>query len=313
MPAEPHEVSDISTLRNVGRNRRLAELAADQHGVVAIAQLHELGWTTSAVSDRQADGKLHRLHRGVYAVGHPVVSKRGRWMAAVLACGPGAMLSHRSAAELHGLRDRGPWFAEVTSDRRHRRRRGIVAYTLTGRLPADRKVTDGIPSASVAATLLGVAEVEPSSLEAAIAAAERRRLLDAREVESLLGRSHGRPGTPRLRGALGRMRPEDAWTRSDFELRFLRLCGDFGLPRPRVNAWISVAGDGFEVDFAWPEPRVVVEADGFAAHGHRAAFERDRRRDQLLAAAGWTVLRITWRQLRDEPRRLAATLSRVLA
>ena len=109
MGRQPHEVSNMRTLRNVGREVVLAELATRQHGVVAIAQLHELGWTTSAVSGRLAAGKLHRLHRGVYAVGHSKLSKRGRWMAGVLASGPRAVLSHRSAAELHGLRDRSPW------------------------------------------------------------------------------------------------------------------------------------------------------------------------------------------------------------
>jgi Transcriptional regulator, AbiEi antitoxin/Protein of unknown function (DUF559) len=299
-------------LRNVGRDVEVAELATRQHGVVSIAQLQALGWTTSAISGRQRAGKLHRLHRGVYAVGHAVLTRRGRWAAAVLACGPQAFLSHRSAAELHGIRDHSPWFAEVTSPLRHRRRRGIVTHTATDLEPVDTTIADGIPCASVALALLGVAEMDPSSLGAAVAAAERRRLLGMREVDSLLGRSPGRPGTTALRDALARIRSEEEWTRSELERRFLHLCADAGFPRPKVNAWIALPDGGLEVDFSWPQPRVVVEVDGYGWHGDRAAFEEDRRRDQLLAAAGWRVVRFTWRQVVREPRVVAEILRRVL-
>jgi hypothetical protein len=245
-------------------------------------------------------------------VGHAVLTKRGRWAAAVLACGPQAVLSHRSAAELHGIRDHSPWFAEVTSSRRHRRRRGIVTHTVTALQPVDITIADGIPCASVALALLGVAEMEPSSLGAAVAAAERRRLLEMQEVDSLLGRSSARPGTTALRDALAHIRSEAEWTRSELERRFLHLCGDAGFPRPRVNAWIALPDGGLEVDFSWPRPRVVVEVDGYGGHGHRAAFEENRRRDQLLAAAGWRVVRFTWRQVMREPRGVAAILRPLL-
>lgn len=311
MAAQPNEVANMGPLRSVRRENMLAELATRQHGVVAIVQMHELGWTTSAISARQAAGKLHRLYRGVYAVGHRRLTRPGSLLAAVLACGPEAALSHRSAGELRGWRRRF-WPIEVSVPRPVRKRHG-VSVRVAGDLDLDRTIVDGIPCASVALTLLGIAEVEPAALGDAIAAAERHRQLDLRELDALLERRRGRPGTAALRSGLAEIRLEDQWSRSGFERRFLRLCADAGLPRPRLNAWIEVPSDGFEVDFSWPDARLVVEADSYEWHADRAAFERDRRRDQLLAAAGWRVLRVTWRQLTGEPHRVVEAVRRIVS
>jgi very-short-patch-repair endonuclease len=306
-------VSDMATLRALGADRGIAELATRQHGVVSIAQMHELGWSTSGVGDRLAAGKLHRLYRGVYAVGHMELSRRGRWLAAVFACGPGALVSHRSAAHLWGLRTWSQRETEVTSPARNRRRRGIRLYRATHLADDDRAVVDGIPWASVALTLLALAVVDEGSLAGAVAQAERRSLLDLRAVEGLLGRLRGRPGAPALHAAIAGLSMEAGWTRSELELRFLTLCREAGLPRPRVNAWVEVPGDGFEVDFSWPELRLIVETDGHETHGDRRAFEEDRRRDQLLVAAGWRLVRFTWRQVFEQPAEVAATMRRLVA
>jgi predicted transcriptional regulator of viral defense system len=243
----------------------IAEIAASQHGVISLTQLRELGLSARAVQNRVAIGKLHRIHRGVYAVGHPVLSKEGRWMAAVLACGPDALLSHRSAAALWGIRPTARSRIDVTLGRPTGRALPGIDIHRTRTLGAQdaTKVTN-IPCTTVARTLLDLADVvDRRGLERAVEQAEILRLLDLTAVDDVLARAAGRRGAPVLRAIVADYDPEPAPTKNELERRFLELCRNAALPSPRVNAWVTVEADGFEVDFSWPDARLIVEVDGY--------------------------------------------------
>jgi hypothetical protein len=296
-------------------DRTIARIGARQHGVLSLPQLMALGLTSSAVRQRVAAGRLHRVHRGVYAVGHPRLTVRGRWMAAVLACGPGAVLSHRDAAALWGLRPSARAAIDVATARRGGRSLSGIDVHRTRSLPPECVTeVDDIPCTTVARTLLDLADViSRRQLERACDEAEVLRLLDTTALDACLARANGRRGAP----VLSAMRAEHAIgetvTRNDFEEALLALCDQAGLARPEVNAWIALPGGGHaQPDFVWREQRLIVETDGRAAHTTRHAFEHDRRRDQRLMLAGWRVMRVTWRQLTEEPEELARTLRTLL-
>jgi Protein of unknown function (DUF559)/Transcriptional regulator, AbiEi antitoxin len=295
-------------------DRAIAAVAERQHGVIALHQLVELGLSERAVRLRVATGRLHRIHRGVYAVGHASLSARGRWMSAVLACGAGAVLSHRSAAALNHLRpSSSPSIEVVVPRRRSSSPKGIVVRCRSNLTPPDATVVDRIPCTSVAQTLLDLAALlSDDDLERACDRAEQLRLFDLGTLEDVLARTPCARGAGRLRRVLAGLAPRGALTRSEIERLFLALCRDFGLPMPLVNGWIQLDGFGFEPDFLWPKQRLIVETDGGAVHRTRRAFEDDRRRDQLLAVAGYRTLRFTWRQVTDEPERVAFTIKTVL-
>ncbi|MEO8092391.1 MAG: type IV toxin-antitoxin system AbiEi family antitoxin domain-containing protein [bacterium] len=287
-------------------------MATRQHGVLAVSQLREIGLTTAAIHHRVAGGHLHRTHRGVYAVGHKRLTRKGRFLAAVLACGPAAAISHRSAASLLDLRPSARAQIDITvSDRTVRSRPGIRAHRAT-LLPRDVTTIDHIPCTSVARTLLDLAgELDAAALDRALQRAEVLRVLDTAGVQDVLDRGDGHRGVAKLDHALTLYLPE-IHTRSELEARFLALCRSASLPSPVVNGRIEVGADTLEVDFHWPSSCLVVETDGHATHGTRAAFERDRRRDQMLTAAGWRVLRFTWRQLARRPDEVAGTVRAAL-
>jgi hypothetical protein len=300
----------------LGLDRVIAELVERQHGVVSLPQLTAMGLSTRGIGHRVAAGRLHRVHRGVYAVGHALVTLKGRWMAAVLACGPDALLSHRSAAALWGLRESARTNIDVTSPRRAGRSRdGLDVHRADTLLPQDATNVDGIPCTTVARTLLDLAEVvNRRQVERACDQADLERLLDATALDAVLTRAHGRRGSPVLRSILDEHAIGQTVTRSEMEERFLTLCDRAGLPRPEVNVWIALPHGGHaQADFLWREHRLIVETDGRAAHGTRRAFEHDRRRDQRLVLAGWRVIRVTWRQLTREPEELARILQALLA
>jgi hypothetical protein len=273
-------------------DRALAELAAVQHGVVGREQLLALGFDRNAIRRRLQSGRLHRLYRGVYAVGHMVLSRNGAYLAAVLACGPQAVLSHRSAAALWGLRLSDAPRIDVTVPRTSGVRTTHAMVVHRPLLTPDPMTHDGIPVTTPGRTLADLALALPRrQLEKAVEAAERLRLhVDVDDDH---------PGARRLRDVLG---SDIAFTRSELEDAFLELCDRHGIPRPLVNS----IQEGIEVDFCWPEARLIVETDGHAHHGTRAAFERDRARDALLTALGWRVMRFTARQVRRGPSRVAA-------
>jgi very-short-patch-repair endonuclease len=233
-------------------------------------------------------------------------------MAAVLASGPDAVLSHRSAAQLWGLL-RSSAAPEVTRPGSARGIDGIRTYQRA--LLADEvEEVAGIPATSVSRTLFDLAALLPRrQLERVMNEAEVLGLRSRLPLPRLLERYPGRPGTPLLRAVLLDDRALRGVTRSELEKRFVALIDDHRLPPPRRNASIAVRGRSFEVDCIWKPERLIVELDGRAAHGTRWAFEADRERDRLLVGDGWRVVRLTWRQLCDDTAGIAAELSALLA
>ena len=260
----------------------VAALANAQHGVVARAQLLDAGLTKTQIDRRIATRRLHRLHRGVYAVGHRVLTVEGRWMAAVLAAGPGAALSHATAAAAWDLR-RAPAVIHVTvPGRGGRERRAGIRIHRSPSLRGNVILHRGIPITTPARTIVDLSRsLAGRPLEQLIDLADQRGLVDFAELREAAS----------LRAVLARYAA--ATTRSELEERFLALCDDFGIPRPETNARV----EGIEVDFLWRDRRLIVEVDGYAYHRSPAEFERDRERDVTLEVAGWRVLRFTWSQI----------------
>jgi very-short-patch-repair endonuclease len=233
-------------------------------------------------------------------------------MAAVLAAGRGAALSHRSAAGHWGIHYSAQSRIDVTAPRRIRPRPSIVFHQ--AHLPADEVTVErGIPVTTVPRTLLDLATVlGPRQVERAVEEAELRRLDDALSLGDLVERYPGRRGTRVIRAILEADRIGSTITRSELEERFLAFLETRSLPSPELNVPIEVRGSWIEVDCVWRRSKLIVELDGHASHGTAAAFERDRARDRALNTAGWRVLRITWRQLHDEAKRIAADLRTLL-
>jgi very-short-patch-repair endonuclease len=258
---------------------------------------------------------LHRLHEGVYTVGHSLLTHEGRFMAAVLACGPGAVLSHGSAADLWGLRENRRHRIDVTAPgRRGRAPKGIDAHRHGSLVAADRTSVEGVPCTSMARTLLDLAGVIPVwELRKAVAEAEVLRVLDKGAVRSLVKRSRGRRGVARLRLLLEELDPDTKRTRSEMERLFLRMCTRAELPRPEVNVSLDVGNGHLEPDFLWRDARLIMEADSRRYHDTDSAFLNDRRREQRLQLVGWRVSRCTWAQIEYEPRVLAETIRGLLA
>ncbi len=277
--------------------------------MIAREQLRELGLTERMVDVAMADGRLHRLHRGVYAVGHRKLDQNGRWLAAVLACGPDAVLSHRSAVALWKLRPAHAGPIDVSVLARGRPSRPGVTVHCVRALPSDeRQRRDGIPVTTLDRTLLDYAEVaDPQELRLVIDAADRRDLFDLRSLEALLARARGRRGLAALRNALAVSGPAPE-TRSELERQTLAFVRAHGIPEPQCNVLVH----GVLVDCFWPQARLVVEVDSWLFHKSRTEFERDRRRDAKLTALGYRVIRITSRRLREEPARVAAELLTLL-
>jgi very-short-patch-repair endonuclease len=266
----------------------VAQMAGCQHGVVSTGQLAQAGINGSGITRRLHSGRLHRVHRGVYAVGHPSLSADGRRLAAVFAGGQGAVLSHRSAAMVWELLAAASDVEEITvpgTGGRIRRRPSLIVHRSRTLSPAVVTRRRGIPVTTPARTLLDLRRVLPRPLfERALRQAQILRL-DVRELS------------------------EPDPTRSELERRFLNLCRRHAIPAPEVNVRVGE----FEVDFLWRDARLIVETDGFQTHGTRSAFEADRARDARLKAIGFEVLRFTWRQLTQDGRGIAETVRAVRA
>jgi very-short-patch-repair endonuclease len=292
-------------------DRELADLAGRQWGVVSLTQLTALGLGARAVQQRAAAGRLHRLYRGVYAVGHVLLGAEGRRLAAVMACGPGAVLSHGSAAAHWGLLHTAATHIDVTAPRGRHGARGIRLHRTRCLDARDTATHEGIPITTVARTLLDLAATtQPHRLERALAQAEHLCLYDHRAVTDAIARANGHRGTAALARATA---SEPKWARNDFEANFLSLVRDAGLPEPLVNHPVDAADYGYcEVDFFWPTQKLIVETDGWETHRTRAAFEHDRARDAALQAMGYRVVRFTRREVRDRPATVVRRLQRLL-
>lgn len=259
------------------------------------------------IEHRIATGRLHRIERGIYAVGRPQLTRRGRWMAAVLSCGSSAALSNGSAAALWGIgRERSDVIEVSVRHASPRHRPGIRVYRRPGLRSSDVTVHDGIPVTRPIRTLIDLARcLDPAGLERAINEADRLELTDPEALLAALSAYPGQPGVGKLRGLLGlhafRM------TDSELERRFLPLASAAGLPKPLTRQHVN----GFRVDFFWPDLGLVVETDGLRYHRTPAQQARDRLRDQAHTVAGFTPLRFTHAQVRFEAGYVRSTLSQV--
>jgi hypothetical protein len=277
-------------------------------------QLLALGLGEDAIDARLRGGRLHRLHRGVYAVGHGLVPTEGRWIAAVLRIGDGAVLSHRSAAALWGI-GRGLRQGRIHVSAPRRAQSPPMIHRHRTRLAPDEATSRRrIPVTTLTRTLLDVAsETSAEGLQGAIREAEYAHRLRIEDLKRLLDRHPGQRGTRTLRSCLHCLdHGPRGRTRSRLETRFAALIAHTELPRPALNAPLDVDGFKIEADCLWREQKLIVELDGARAHRTRAAFEADRERDRRLQAAGWQVIRVTWRQL-DDPVPLLADLRRLLS
>jgi hypothetical protein len=290
----------------------LALLAGRQHGVVSIRQLEQrLGYSHQAVARAVDSGRMHWIHRGVYAVGHTNLSPHGECLAAVLAVGPGALLSYHSAGWLWWIWPGSPQPFHVTSliPRHHPAPRNAIRHRARNLVDDDRAVADGIPVTSVARTLLDLAsKLRADQLRRALARAEELNLLDLGAIEAVIDRNRGHRGAKRLRRALSIYEPP-AFTRSEFERRFVEHLVRSGLPRP-ATGWNEV---GYELDVYWPERRFGIELDSYETHGTRDAFERDHDRDLDLVLAVVEMIRVSESQFRREPEQIAARVATLLA
>lgn len=286
---------------------RAWELTRQQHGVITHAQLIGLGMGPEAIRHRLSNGRLHRLMRGVYAVGRPDIGKRGMWMAGVLACGPAALLSHRSAAALWGIRKmRTEEETEVVIPAGPPRRYpGVRAHRRRGHEAPGRREVDRIPVTHPVATLVDLASCTPPwQVEAAVNEADHLELIDPEMLRGALDSLPRWPGVGRLRKLL--QAPTITLTSTQLERRFLPLALEAGLPSPVTQAWLN----GYRVDFFWPDLGLVVEADSLRYHRTTFKQARDKRRDNAHATSGLTTLRFTHSQICHEPQYVRRMLIR---
>jgi very-short-patch-repair endonuclease len=282
------------------------DLARRQHGVVSVGQLRARGIDEDGVKHRIARGRLHQVRWGVYAVGRPELTTHGSWMAAVLACGPDAVLSHRSAAALWGFGKERPGLIDVSAIAfsRHRHR-GLVAHRRS-LLERDRVEYEGIPVTSVVRTMVDrAATLDRKGIEREINAADKRRLTNPPALRKALVHYRGQRGVGRLRHVLDRR--TFRLTDSELERLFLPLVRQLGLPLPRTQQRLN----GFRVDFYWPDHGLVVETDGLTYHRTPAQQAQDLVREQVHMAAGMTPLRFTHEQVKYEPAHVRKTLAAV--
>jgi very-short-patch-repair endonuclease len=309
--AEKHLQNAFSRTRD--DDWRLAELARLQHGVVGRSQLVAAGYGRGAIGARLRSGRLHRLHAGVYCVGHRKIAREGRWMAAVLACGPDAVLSHYSAAALWLIRPTSRTPIDVTVG--HRSRSSATIRRHFSRVPTDeRGVKAGVPVTSVPRTIFDLAATEDAdAVVSMLRESEFHNLWDRLSLWHLLERYSGKRGSQTVRLALERLKEEPSGRkRSRLEKRFTPFLRRHGLPTPRFNDWILLGPKRYQVDCHWPGTGQIVELDGWAGHRTKTAFREDRARDRTLRVAGYSVTRLTWNQLDDEPEAIAADLRALL-
>ncbi|HEX5527557.1 MAG TPA: type IV toxin-antitoxin system AbiEi family antitoxin domain-containing protein [Solirubrobacterales bacterium] len=291
------------------RSKQAWELAGRQHGIVTRQQLLALGFSSRSIEHRCKTGRLHVVARGVYAIGWPALDQRRRWMAAVLTCGENAVLSHRSAATLLGIGSELPGRIDVSVPRRcELRRSGLLIRGRPSLATVDLGSSDGIPVTSPTRTLIDLTtELDIVAVERAVNNADKRGLVDPETLRLALDRHAGEPGVRPLRQLLDKLtfRLSD----SDLEIYFRRIVKAAKLPMPLSKQRVNE----FEVDFFWPDLGLVVETDGLRYHRTPSAQTRDARRDRAHIMAGMTPLRFTHYEVRYEPTRVRAALTRTIA
>jgi very-short-patch-repair endonuclease len=290
-----------------GVDARIAEIGGGQHGLISREQLMALGLGKDAIQRRLRSGRLLRIHRSVYAVGHRNRSRETVWMAAVLAGGEGTVLSNRPAGAAWAICS-SAGRVEVTVPRQKRPHPRILFHHSV--LPADERTTlNGIPITTVPRTLLDLAAtLDERQLERAINEAEIKRLWDELSLHDLLHRYRGRAGITVVRAALRKRSEGATLTKSDLEELFIRFADAARLPRPETNTHV----EGIEVDCVWRAQRVVIEVDSWEIHRTRAAFERDREKSRILQAAGWRCVPVTYLQLVHGSEEVARDVRRLL-
>lgn len=300
---------------HVSADRAVSRIAARQHGLIGGRQLATLGLDKGAVAHRVRAGRLHRIRAGVFAVGHTAITEEATLLAAVIACGSAAVLSHDHAADHRRLLP--PWMEpDVTAihvtvpPHCGRGRRPGIAVHRSLLAPADRHENRAIPVTSPGRTILDLsAALDLRALERLIDQALTDRRASLADLRAILGRRERRAGSAKLRQLIASSERFDSVTRSELEERLLGLIRESGLPRPSVNVRVA----GLLVDASWAAERVVVEVDGYRWHRTRSRQESDRSRELRLRRAAWLVLRYSARQLFDEPLQVVADLSGTLA
>lgn len=283
-----------------------------QHGVVARFQLRELGLSSDAIDRRIGAGRLHPIHRGVYAVGHRVLTQRSHWMAAVLFCGPNAVLSHWSAAALWGFRSSRGGSIHVTSPRKSKSSGPIWRHRAVLR-PDEVTTHDGIPVTTAPRTNLDLAAVSSAhAVESCLRQCEYLRIYSSLSLWDLLERYPGHRGSRAARTALARLGQTPGETEEGLEERFLAFLDTHRLLRPELNSWLEAQGHRYKLDCLWRHQRLIVELDSWQAHGTRSAFRTDKTRDRHLMLAGYRTIRVTHQMLDLEAEELAADLRNLL-
>jgi very-short-patch-repair endonuclease len=286
----------------------VAELARRQYGLVTYRQLRRLGFSSGMIGRSSKALRLHRVHRGVYSLGHAVLSDRGRCLAAAMASGPGAVVSHQAAGWLWSLLPTCPKIIAVTVPRHGGRRAGVELHHSSTLVPEEHGRFGPIPVTALPRTLLDLAATtSPRLTWSAIDRAERRGVIDLAAIDAMLKRRHGHRGAERLRMALAIYR-EPGFYRARSERLLRRLVRKAGLRQPLINTWV----DKFEIDVYWEEERFAVEVDGWEAHRTRKAFEDDRLRLEEMKLAGIDVVPISARRIEKRPDEVGRNLALLL-
>jgi very-short-patch-repair endonuclease len=313
VPREFHLKPPISAQRESrGLDAAIAVIATRQHGVISWEQLRRIGLTRHEIGDRIRGGRLHRIHRGVYTVGHRNVSREGRYLAAVLASGEGAALSHCSGADLWEMRTSKEKKIDVIAPT-HRRGDKLIRIHAHALDPSETMTRNGIRVTKPLRTILDLASVvDEKQLERAIRQAVYQRLTTTALLAEAVHKRTGQRGNKALREALINLGEAPGLSRSDLEDEFRRFLRKHRLPMPELNVRMRIRGRRIEADCVWRDAKLIVELDGRDAHNSTPAFESDRERDAALTAAHWRVVRITSRRMRRDGKALASELRAIL-
>jgi very-short-patch-repair endonuclease len=291
------------------RDRRVGALADRQHGVVARAQLLAAGMSSPAIGRAVNAGRLRPVFRGVYAAGHVALRREGWWLAALLACGEGAALSHRTAAAVWNFHTSPAFPIDVTTSTNHGRKHARITTHRTPLHPLDALIIDGLRVTTPSRTIVDLATtLSGRALREAVERAQDLRRFEPQDIRATLARAPRRKGSRRLADLLALMQPDKDNARSHLERLFFALVREAKLPRPAANHEIA----GRARDFVWIEQRLVVETDGYRYHSTRQARRRDNRRDRQLTALGWRPVRFTYEEIAFEPGEAAGELGELL-